>query len=44
MFIVKETDESKINKATELVSKRSKQLTDIVEDILALKGAEENED
>lgn len=38
MYIVKKTDESRISKATELAGKRSKQLVDTIEDILALRG------
>lgn len=41
MYIVKETDEMRINKATELAGERSKKLADNIRDILALRGKDE---
>lgn len=40
MYIVKETDEDSINKATELAGERSKHLADVIKNLLAFRGSE----
>lgn len=41
MWLVKETDETRINKATKMAGEQSKKLADTIMDILALRGKDE---